>query len=343
MALPQRAVDESPEALALSELEAIRRGDRPRPPTMDLRGLYLSDADLSGMDLSGYDLAGADLSRSDLSGARLLRADLSGATLIDARLDGADLSGAQLCEAQLEHCQARRAGFGQADLSGAVLMSGSFEEASFTQARLVGADLRATRCRGARFREANLSDVEASGAVLRDCDLSEAIVAGAHFRDTDLRHSTLSGVRGYKRADWVRADIREADFTGAYLMRRFAMDQNYLEEFRTQNAAHEWLYRLWWLTSDCGRSFARWGGLTAINALAFAGIYTRVGADWGAHETWLSPLYFSVVTLTTLGYGDVRPTTLLGQLVVMSQVTSGYVMLGGLMSIFSNKMARRAD
>lgn len=343
MALPQRKLEDTPEALALARLVAIRDGAAERPATMDLRGLFLSDADLSGMDLSGYDLSGADLSRADLSGARLVRADLSGAALIETRLDGADLSGATLAEAQLVHCQARRAGFGQADLRGAVLMSGAFEQASFTQASLAHADLRAACCRGARFREADLSHIEASGADLRDCDLSETDVSGAHFRDADLRHSTLSGVRGYKAADWVRADLREADFTGAYLLRRFAMDQNYLEEFRSQNALHEWLYRAWWLTSDCGRSFARWGGLTAANAAIFAVIYTHVGVDYGDNQTWLSPLYFSIVTLTTLGYGDVLPSTLGGQIAVITQMLFGYVMLGGLMSIFSNKMARRAD
>ena len=31
--------------------------------------------------------------------------------------------------------------------------------------------------------------------------------------------------------------------------------------------------------------------------------------DFGEHETAFSPMYYSIVTLTTLGYGDVSPIT----------------------------------
>ena len=75
----------------------------------------------------------------------------------------------------------------------------------------------------------------------------------------------------------------------------------------------------------------------------FAGLYGLVDMDFGAYPTFLSPLYGSVVTLTTLGYGDVLPKSPVAQVVVMCEVVTGYVMLGGLLSIFSSKMATRAD
>ena len=57
----------------------------------------------------------------------------------------------------------------------------------------------------------------------------------------------------------------------------------------------------------------------------------------------LSSFYFSVVTLTTLGYGDVLPASLGAQVVVLFEVIMGYIMLGGLLSIFATKMGRRAE
>ncbi len=126
-------------------------------------------------------------------------------------------------------------------------------------------------------------------------------------------------------------------------MRRHVLDENFLFEFRNQSPVNEWVYRLWWLTSDCGRSATRWAGWTVIIALLFAGLYQLTDVSYGDHETWLSPLYYSVVTLTTLGYGDVLPASTGAQLACMAQVVIGYVQLGGLMSIFSNKMSRRAD
>ncbi len=53
-------------------------------------------------------------------------------------------------------------------------------------------------------------------------------------------------------------------------------------------------------------------------------------------------LYFSVVTFTTLGFGDVIPLNNLSERWVMVEVILGYVMLGGLISIFANKLARRS-
>ncbi|MEM9693958.1 MAG: ion channel [Myxococcota bacterium] len=50
-----------------------------------------------------------------------------------------------------------------------------------------------------------------------------------------------------------------------------------------------------------------------------------------------------MVTMTTLGFGDAIPASTGAQALVIIQVITGYVMLGGLLSLLSNKMARRAE
>ena len=85
------------------------------------------------------------------------------------------------------------------------------------------------------------------------------------------------------------------------------------------------------------------GMWTVAIAVFFALAYGFVAVDYGDYETAISPFYYSVVTLTTLGYGDVLPASVPAQIVAMCEVVLGYVMLGGLLSIFSNKMARRAE
>ncbi len=82
---------------------------------------------------------------------------------------------------------------------------------------------------------------------------------------------------------------------------------------------------------------------TLLIAVGFAYVYTRVDVDFGSHETALSPLYYSVVTLTTLGYGDVLPVSLAAQGAAMVEVLLGYIMLGGLLAIFATRMARRSE
>jgi len=213
---------------------------------------------------------------------------------------------------------------------------------------LTGADMSHVVLDGSCLEESRLAKVCLKGASLLRCnlqrvDLAGANVEGAVFTESDLRGATLRTVSGFEKACWLRTDMREINFAGAYLLRRFANDQNYLDEFRNRNRFSSAVYWLWLITSDCGRSLSRWGLLIFVQVILFACLYTQVGVDYGEHDTWLSPIYFSVVTITTLGYGDVLPTTVGGQIVTICEVVIGYIMLGGLLSIFTNKMARRAD
>jgi len=307
-------------------------------PGADLRGRDLQGAQLARVDLAGADLTEADLRNADLSGASLAgacfhRADLRGARLLHADLSGADLSIVNAADVAL----------GGANLDGAAMFGADLSNASLSQASLREADLRTTQFGGARFVGADLSGADLSRADLSSSDMTDAVLAGASLHDADLSDTTVRGIRGAEDADWIGASFSSADFTGAYLARREAIDQNYLHEFRSRGQVAEVLYRLWWVTSDCGRSFLRWGLWTVLFALVFGGIYSFVDIDYGSHETAVSSLYFSVVTLTTLGYGDVLPASQTAQLVVMLEVVLGYVMLGGLLSIFATKMGRRGE
>ena len=52
--------------------------------------------------------------------------------------------------------------------------------------------------------------------------------------------------------------------------------------------------------------------------------------------------FLRIISFTTLGFGDVTPLTETAMWLVMAEVILGYVMLGGLISIFANKIARRS-
>ncbi len=299
--------------------------------------------DLSNSDLSGQDLSGLDLSQVDFSGANLQGANLKGTVLLQAKLDGAELLMADLEGADLTECSAQNAGFGRCNLRHTLFFSGNLSNASFSGANLHRTDLRVANLEGARFRDAHLTDVNLRGANLRSADITNADVTGASFEESDLRRAHVKGVVGFEKASWIGADIQDVDFCGAYRMRRFVMDQNYLHEFRNRSRTSLWMYRIWWLTSDCGRSFLRWAIFTLLLAAGFGALYSQLELSYMHGETALSPFYFSVVTLTTLGYGDVLPVSTAAKAVAMVQVMLGYVMLGGLLSIFAENMGRRAS
>lgn len=308
-----------------------------------LAGQNLTGADLRGRDLSGVDLRGRDLSSADLSGTRLIGAQLDGAVLHRTNLAGAQLTGASMSGADMSEINGQQAGLGGVDLTDAVMVGADLSGATLSGADATGADLRGANLDDARLRETVLAGADLTRVSAKRADLSEAVVTGAALVDSDLSGARLRRVYGYESANWIGVEILNVDFSGAYTARRSIIDQNYLHEFRNRDRKHRLLYELWRLTSGCGQSVARWGGLTAVVTIAFALAYTQVEIDYGDHETPLSPLYFSVVTLTTLGFGDVLPASMPAQILVMGEVTIGYCMLSGLLSIFATRMGRRAD
>jgi hypothetical protein len=57
--------------------------------------------------------------------------------------------------------------------------------------------------------------------------------------------------------------------------------------------------------------------------------------------TVVTPYYFSIVTLTTLGFGDVLPTGWVGELLIIFKVLIGYMLLGLLVSILADRIVGR--
>ena len=301
------------------------------------------DSDLRGGNFNSVELAGVDLSGRDLRGAQFFGADLRGTNFQDANLEGAEFSTANLEGAVFDGAVCKRAGFGRANLSHVSFFRANLERATLSHANLEHANLSCANLHHARLREANLSFTDFTETDLRFAELSLSTVHKTNFTNADLRHARLRMMRQFKTANWLGVDIRDVNFSGAYLMRREIIDQNFIKEFRSYNRVSKILYYPWLWTCDCGRSMFRWCCCIGFLLLLFTALYHFVGIDYGPYPTDISPLYFSVVTLTTLGFGDAVPQTTGGQIVVMLEVSTGYLMLGGLLSIFSNKLARRGD
>jgi uncharacterized protein YjbI with pentapeptide repeats len=314
-----------------------------RPLNLDLRGITLVHEDLSNLDFSGYDLSWANLNRSDLTGAALGYSKFHKASLEQAVLDECEFIGSDLSHASFNECSAKRCGFGGADLSNTSMINSDLSDATLSHSKLIHSDLRACNLKGARLSEADLSWAIFTRAKLLDSDLKKSNVNGTNFELADMQGCRLLGIKNFKKAKWIGADIRGLDLRGAYLVRRYISDENYLYEFQISSKLHRAIYLLWWASSDCGRSLFRWFVWLFCATLIFAAIYTVVDIDFGRHATWFSPIYFSFVTLTTLGYGDAVPASLTAQIFVTLQAITGYMGLGGLLSILGNKMARRAE
>lgn len=350
----------------------------------DLAGARLDDMDLSGVDLSAAVLKGASLKNTNLSGARLIHTDFSDACLQGARLDRttlllADFSGADLRQADLSDSiadpdqvegQMRRgpkfkdADLQQANLTGAYCYISDFSGANLQGAKLEGTlleranlsdnNLSAISLRGANLSGANLqrsdlsrsdlSDARLVHANLHRARLSRARLSGAQLQAANFDDSQVDGV-SYDRQTLFRG-IRVANCFGSARFRRFAQDQDFIEEFKE---AHPYSYYVWLGLTDCGRSMLRVVLWSLCLAVGFGIIYFLLGEHAFAVSnkdtlSWslFTSLYYSVVTFTTLGFGDITPRTPLAAALVMVEVIVGYLMLGILISILATKVARRS-
>jgi len=330
---------------ALKVIQRLRDNPSEKIPPAELcfKGVSLRKIDLKGLNLTEANFIEADLSGADLSGANLFKADFSKATLVNAILNDAELTGSNLTEANMEAAHAERAGLGMAILKNIRMFNAVLTDATLTKTDLTGADLRhANLCR-VRMREALLHNADCTGVDFRGADISLSNVAGAIMNNADLRDTRLGRISGYKEAEWYGVDIRNINFSGAYQLRRFVIDENYLKEFRDVSKLNYMIYRIWSATSDCGRSLLLWFLWTLGIILLFSILFAFCGVDYGKYDNWIGPFYYSVVTITTLGYGDVVPATPVARMIAVCEVSIGYIMLGGLLAIFTTKMARRGD
>jgi hypothetical protein len=119
--------------------------------------------------------------------------------------------------------------------------------------------------------------------------------------------------------------------------RIYWLEQNYLAAV---------LYRVWKITSNYGESIGRWAATCLLVIMGFATAYrvtAVVGSSGSTSDTSLGffdYFYFSVITFSTLGYGDLHPIGVLGQALACLEVAAGFIMFGVLLSFVGNRFQR---
>ncbi len=138
--------------------------------------------------------------------------------------------------------------------------------------------------------------------------------------------------------------------SNAYL-KRYIEEEQWLESWRTSRSWRKPVFVVWELTSHCGRSFWLWAVWAVTIVVVFAGIYNHwvdivynvsdLADKIKPHEPdFLTYVYYSIVTFTTLGFGDIIPLDNKARVAVWSEVVLGYIMLAVLLTIVGNRVAR---
>ena len=87
-----------------------------------------------------------------------------------------------------------------------------------------------------------------------------------------------------------------------------------------------------------------WGILYFLIIPVFATVFLFLPTEtWSANsdlENWWECLYFSMVTITTLGFGDIAPITTLGRLLVAIETVSGVLFIGLFLNALSLQQSK---
>lgn len=312
----------------------------------NLRGCSLSEAVFSGCTFYNSAVAGIeanDNSITTFAGGYYLACSFEMMYLIDANLansvftkssfkdcemHAANFTGCNLGWCRFEECKMTEINFSNSICS----------EISFNDSHPVRADFSKSNLYSAYFNNVNLRDSNLKGAALSEANFNQSIMTGVSFSLAPY------GKRLSNFYAWLRGRNSPAYYKGCQLnsaqcsehVKRRISDAGYAEEFADE---HPFIAILWMLASDCGRSLKLWALWSILVVLLFSTAYSSMDAILFHKElSAIEALYFSVVTFTTLGFGDITPKSELGMLLVVAQVVLGYIMLGKTLAIIAARI-----
>jgi uncharacterized protein YjbI with pentapeptide repeats len=341
-----------------------------------LRGVNLSNTNLDNSNFEAAYLPEANFSHSSCRNTNFNSADLRKSTFVNSSLSNASFIKADLEEAELIKSNPYAANFHYAILKGANLNGVNANEANFSDA-----DFGISFCSSIDFSNKIENTVQFKRTKINNAWISSACFSNAFMSEVEMSETTLSKSKfirtNLSKSELNKSNLSQADLTGVNLensnlenvnffdatftregkyrgirlqgsygsarFERFAKDQNYLEEIKSSGFRGKILYNLWNIIADCGRTPYRWLLWSSIIIFGFGALYSTYPLIKGGNHTPFTPYYFSIVTFTTLGFGDVTPTNLAGEILVAFEVVIGYVMMGGLISIMATIIARRAE
>lgn len=173
------------------------------------------------------------------------------------------------------------------------------------------------------------------------CNLEEADFRSSWISSISLAGTDLGFIKYNNKTDFYNVDVQNIDGASNPLFLSFIRRNQYLKNFKNANKTNAIVYYIWLAISDCGQSFFRWTFASICICLLFGVIYTSIPEYFiianNRTPTNFTFYYYSVVTFATLGFGDIVPKNILSEIIVTIEVVIGYIMLGGLISIFATK------
>lgn len=314
---------------------------------LDFSGFSLNGANLSGAIFYNCKMHNTSINSDSLNAAIFVQSDLylayffgvkelSGSTFISCKLanihlQGKDLSGSNFCRSNFKNCS-----IDMSNLSNVMMYGCQAFNCNFSRSQLTNANLESST-----FEQCTLEYADVIGAKMNKCTLKDLSISKLKFKPVS---NSI-----FKKVVHMHHGMRLQNVYGDPLLEKRIKDTAYIEAI---SESHPFLYKLWLASSDCGRSTIRWAIWVVALVLFFAFVYTIQGAGEFVINGGLIHLtehpakefamftYYSVVTFTTLGFGDITPKSILSMVTVVAEVILGYLMLGVLITLVANKLGK---
>lgn len=331
----------------------------------DLQGADLSQANLHSAKLAGAWLRGADLSEADLQRATLCGANLEGATLEWAALANADLTGATITPCQetdsdSSYIITRIADLRNADLRGALLAAATIApEADLTGVSIafpitwrwlpwqkrgwigLAGVRRWWRLRNMRWGEYHIRDERCAHS-----DQEWEKVKKLHSLSDGKRPTFADCEAVYRQLKLNYQESGDYQTAGEFFVREMECKRAQMVKDGEPLVKRFWPALMYFLCAYGERPkwIAAWA---AFFLVLFAFVHGFCGLNDGSgepdvHLGWhwwgweglgaglrqvCTALYFSVVTFTSLGYGDLQPATTTGRAFACVEAALGIVIM----------------
>jgi len=143
----------------------------------------------------------------------------------------------------------------------------------------------------------------------------------------------------------LQEDYNNLHFLSKEVVYKEKMDYRRKSYFFDRKIGRWVTYFLFHLTSFYGTSMVRWFITSLTTIVIFGFVFSVIDEfsvekliDIAAGDHWYDYFYHSIVTFTTLGYGDIVPYTALQKSFVALEVMTGYSMLGVFMTLLAKKV-----
>lgn len=213
--------------------------------------------------------------------------------------------------------------YGQLDLRGFNFSNKNISHLNLTNCDFFRADFYKADCSYSDFSNSWLSEANLKSANFQWCKMTKVILDNVNYNEK----TNFNGV-----------DLSSINFTMSTLFQDLALSQQRISDLKRQNP---FLAKVLSVTTDYGRSLSRWLLWCIGMIVLFAIIYSKFDltiSTQAIHPNIWNNLYFSIVTFTTVGYGDITPIDGIGKTIAMFEIGMGYLMGGLLIAILTKKV-----